>query len=35
MADYRQTIEDRLQIPVIEPGQAAVAVATTAARQGW
>jgi Asp/Glu/hydantoin racemase len=35
MADYRQTIEDCLQIPVIEPGQAAVAVATTAARQGW
>jgi Asp/Glu/hydantoin racemase len=35
MADYRQELEDNLQIPVIEPGQAAIANATTAARQGW
>jgi Asp/Glu/hydantoin racemase len=35
MADYRQSLEDNLQVPVIEPGQAAIANATTAARQGW
>ena len=35
MADYRQELEDNLQVPVIEPGQAAIANATTAARQGW
>ena len=35
MADYRAELEDGIGLPVVEPGQAAVANAVAAALQGW
>lgn len=35
MADYRETLADGAGVPVVEPGQAAVAVASASALQGW